>query len=262
MLEAEVREPSSPSNRDRQQEEANFPARSFSYGELCARLELNPVGCPHFRGHRFPCRVLHRGQALYSTLSRFDHLHVVSSVNLKMVFHAHGKAVITGFAFAGEVLGLDGRCDRAYSHEASSLTDALVMAIPASSFFDLCNHSPIFGSKMLARMSWRLQKTRQHSRALAHADPISKLARFLVWLFSRTGRSEGERRSLALNMSREEIGSYLKLSRATVSRVLALLCVKGYLNVVCRRVEILDYSSLRLLAGLGRAWSPLVLSWT
>lgn len=256
MLGAHAREPSSSSNRVRRDEEAKFLARSFSYDELCERLKLDAAACPHLGEHRFPCRVLRPGQALYSTQSRFDHIYAVHSGNLKIVLHAHGKALITGFVFAGEVLGLDGLFNGAYSHDVSSLTDAVVIAIPAPNFFDLCKYSPTFGSEMLARMSWRLQKTRQHSRALAHADPTSRVAGFLLWVFSHTGRSDGGRRSLALNMSRDEIGSYLRLARPTVSRVFTLLRAKGYLDVACRRVEILDYSSLRLLAGLGRASSP------
>lgn len=248
MLKIQTEEPSSHVARAGQPDEVSFLNGRATYQDLCIRLNILAAPCARLNLYSFPYRLLRRGEVLYSVHSRLDHIYAVSSGHFKVVLPTYQKPVISGFAFSGDVIGMDGIYDGTHVCDVISLADSVVIAIPFAKFSDICTHSPMFGSQMLECMSRYLLTERQHSRVLAGANAVSKVAGFLVRTFDQTGESARVTRSLVLNTSRTEIGSYLGLTRATVSGVLASFHAKGYLNVKRRRIEILDYSSLRRIA--------------
>jgi len=153
-----------------------------------------------------------------------------------------GNRVVRGFYLSGEFFGLERAPLHASSAEAVSDTRAIrcsraqLNALAASD-------SQIANELLL----WLLRMTEraQDLSALGRASATRKLAYFLVDLMDRVSAG----RSIALPMSRTDIGDYLGLSNETVSRTFTTLRRDGLIATRGRCVTVLEPRALQRMNG-------------
>ncbi len=149
-----------------------------------------------------------------------------------------GNRIVRGFHLAGEFFGLEWTPLHASSAEAVSETRAVRCA--RSRLDALVASDAQIANELL---SWLLRMTEraQDLSALGRASATQKLAYFLIDLMDRVSAG----RSIALPMSRTDIGDYLGLSNETVSRTFTALRRDGLIATQVRSVTLLDPGALR-----------------
>jgi CRP-like cAMP-binding protein len=153
-----------------------------------------------------------------------------------------GNRIVRGFYRSGEFFGLERGPLRASSAEAVSDTRAVCCS---RSRLDALAASDAQVAHEL--LSWLLRMTEraQDLAALGRASATQKLAYFLIDLMDRGSAG----RSIALPMSRTDIGDYLGLSSETVSRAFTILRRDGMIATHGRDVTLLDPAALQRMNG-------------
>jgi CRP-like cAMP-binding protein len=106
----------------------------------------------------------------------------------------------------------------------------------------LCEHSEEVTAHMIALR----RRERAFTRRATDGPAVERVRSFLLELFDRRRRVEGTgSRFVPLPMSRDDIGSYLGMSAATVTRMLAKLRSQGSIAIRADGVDVLHEASLR-----------------
>lgn len=153
-----------------------------------------------------------------------------------------GNRVVRGFHLSGDFFGLERSPLHASSAEAVSGTRAIRCS--RARLNALAASDTEIASELLL---WLLRMTEraQNLSALGRASATRKLAYFLMDLIDRVSTG----RSIALPMSRTDIGDYLGLSNETVSRTFTTLRRDGLIATRGRTVTLLDPGALRRMNG-------------
>lgn len=160
-----------------------------------------------------------------------------------------GREQVTGFHFAGDVLGIDAISSPNHPSQAVALADTHVCAIPFAPLARLSRrveHLQTYLQRMLAREVVRDQGLMLLLGRM-HAD--ERVAVFLQNMSRRLKARGCSQHDFTLPMAREEIGNYLGLTLETVSRCFSRLKNAGVLDVDNRRIRILDIEALRSAVG-------------
>ena len=194
----------------------------------------------------FQHKRLHAGEALYRASDPFTHLYFVKTGSLKtVVLLEDGREQVTGFHFAGDVLGIDAISSPSHPSEAIALADTHVCAIPFASLARLSRrveHLQNYLQRLLAREVVRDQGL---MLLLGRMHAEERLAAFLMNLSNRFRLRGYSAQEFTLSMAREDIGNYLGLTLETVSRCFSRLKNAGVLDVDNRRIRILNHTALR-----------------
>ena len=154
---------------------------------------------------------------------------------------------ITGFAFAGEIIGLDALAGNAHISNAIAMEDTEVCVIRMSDLNYLSKEIPALAYRITRLMSQEISRSHNLVLSLGAMRSEQRLAAFLINLsqrFTCLGYSGSE---YVLRMSREEIGNYLGLTLETVSRLLSRFAKEGLIRIHQREVQILDFNGLQAL---------------
>ena len=225
----------------------------------CERCALNAVCLPEglagkerqdFTSMIYQHKRLRAGQALFRTGESFNQLYFVKTGSLKtVVLIDDGREQVTGFHFAGDVLGVDAISSPTHPSEAIALEDTNICAIPFSQLMRLSQrleHLQTYVQRLLAREVVRDQGL---MLLLGRMQADERVATFLLNMsqrFKARGYSPFE---FTLPMAREEIGNYLGLTLETVSRCFSRLKSAGVLNVENRHICILNPDALQKVIG-------------
>jgi CRP-like cAMP-binding protein len=154
------------------------------------------------------------------------------------------REIVMHFVGAGDVFGetsaLDGK-ERAVT--AVALEDLEVFIIYSRDLLPTLTAHP---GAMLAVVH-ALCETIRHGAAVIEDNTLEmrgRMARGLLRLARQHGRADGDRVSLALTISQEDLGKYLDLSRANVSRQLGHLKTAGVLKIDGTQMTIVDADEL------------------
>jgi CRP/FNR family transcriptional regulator, cyclic AMP receptor protein len=121
-------------------------------------------------------------------------------------------------------------------YDVIALRDSQLMCLPASVFDTLRATSLAFNQALVAHMNVRLGQAMAFIEAERIRSPEQRVALYLspmVW-----------RGSTQLNLSQEELGNLVGLSRQTVNKVLKSLQLRGLVSVEFGRVVIHDKPGL------------------
>jgi CRP/FNR family transcriptional regulator len=196
-------------------------------------------------GLRFARRRLREGQPLYRAGDVFQSIYAVRSGTIKSSLQApDGREQVSGFAMAGELMGLDGLAQGRHASTAVALEDAEVCAIPYDPLIALSA-----GAAEMQRVVGRLmgrEIVREHGLMLllGSMNAEERLAAFLLNISQRMKARGWSATEFHLRMSRAEIGSYLGMKLETVSRTFSAFVQQGLLEVDKRHVRILDLATL------------------
>lgn len=218
----------------------------------CAARSANPSSAKLMIGRRR----IRKGEHLFREGQPFRFIHAVRYGALKTAFALDdGDEQVTGFFFAGELVGLEGLARGRHVSFAAALEDSEVCCIPYADLVRLIpeGHAPAPAIRLAQLVSAELVRD-QAAKAIAalrQAEP--RVAAFLLMLSGRMLEMGLSGSEFELRMSRAEIGSYLGLTLESVSRALASFAAQGWIEVHKRSVRVLSWDPLRQLCEPARS---------
>jgi CRP/FNR family transcriptional regulator len=186
-----------------------------------------------------------RGESLYRSGDRFTSLYAVRNGFFKsQALLENGREQVTGFAMAGEILGLDGIAPEQHSCNTVALEDSEVCAIPFAGLQSLAQEIPGLQRHFYKTMSREIEREHGVMLQLGSMNAEERLAMFLLDLSRRFGARGYSPAEFHLRMTREEIGSYLGLKLETVSRTFSRFQEQRLIAVQQKFIRILDSAGL------------------
>jgi CRP/FNR family transcriptional regulator, anaerobic regulatory protein len=132
-----------------------------------------------------------------------------------------GRRQVTGFLFAGDLLGL--AFNGAYVYSAEALTRATICRFSRRQLDRLLDDFPAVEKRLLAMASKELAVAQEQMMLLGRKTAHERIASFLLRLADRQERLGGDGEVVHLPMTRTDIADYLGLTTETVSRVFTSL---------------------------------------
>lgn len=160
---------------------------------------------------------------------------------------ADGRRQITGFLFAGDLLGL--AFNDSYTYSAEAITPVRICRFPRKALERHLDEFPKMEKRLLAIASNELAAAQAQMMLLGRKTAHERVASFLLSLAEREERLGAESDVVHLPMTRTDIADYLGLTTETASRVFTNLKKRGYIALEnSSRVRITDRDELEELA--------------
>ena len=158
-----------------------------------------------------------------------------------------GRRQITGFLFAGDLLGL--AFNDSYTYSAEAITPLKICRFPRRQLERLLDEFPKMEKRLLAMASNELAAAQEQMMLLGRKTAHERLASFLLSLARRERRYGRNGTMLSLPMTRTDIADYLGLTTETASRVFTSLRKQGHIEIEnAGSVRLIDRASLEELA--------------
>lgn len=141
-----------------------------------------------------------------------------------------GRRQITGFLFAGDLLGL--AVNGVYVYSAEALTPVTICRFPRRQLDRLLDDFPTLEKRMLAMASNELAAAQEQMMLLGRKTAHERIASFLLALAARQERLGRDHDIVQIPMTRTDIADYLGLTTETVSRVFTSLKKRGWIALM------------------------------
>lgn len=188
--------------------------------------------------------ILQKNATLFMPDQPFQHLYAIEQGAVKTIeYEADGGELIRGFYFSGEIIGYESIYSGRFHFSAAALSETHVCVIDYRDFLTFMQANPEYQQHVFHFISMQMNL----GAYLVSATANRKLAGFLVDLSSRLHR-QTHRDEFQLPMSRQDIGSYLRMTAETVSRICTWLQQKEIIAIQYKSVRILQPDTLRQLA--------------
>lgn len=158
----------------------------------------------------------------------------------------NGRRQIVGFRLPGDFLGLPSGERYGYSADAAVRTTAC--RFPRQSFVAFAESHGFFLGRLHDAAARALDLAHDQMMQLGPRRADAKIAAFILSMRDRWAHINEAGALVPLQMGRQDIGDYLGLSIATVSRTLTRLDRQRLILIVAKGVRILDLSRLEALA--------------
>ena len=123
---------------------------------------------------------------------------------------------------------------------AEAMVKSSVLFFPRDRFVQLVHKTPSIALNMLAVLSMRLRRFASQIENLSLKEVPARLADYLLYLLEEQGRED----SVELEISKGQLASLLGTIPETLSRIFAKMTEEGLIEVVGRRINILDRHGL------------------
>lgn len=157
-----------------------------------------------------------------------------------------GRRQIVGFALPGDFLGL-AMADR-YGFSADAVEPVTACRMSREAFATFLDRKPHLLRRLHEFATHELSLAQDQMVLLGRRSAEEKIASFLLGLRERWGRVNGLSVTVALPMSRQDIGDFLGLTIETVSRTLTRLAREKAILLVPDGVRLIDVARLQGLA--------------
>ena len=195
-------------------------------------------------------RVLRRGEYLFRPGDPFVYVYAVRSGSIKTYIPVRdGADQVTGFHLPGELLGLDAIHTERHQCGANALETTGVCELPLNRMEELGSAVTNLQRRMLRIMSRQILHDQTLQVLLCKRSAEERLAALLLSLSNRYKRRGFSATDFHLSMSRQEIASYLGLAEETVSRLFGRLQEQGLIEVLRKRVHLLNLRRLTSMVG-------------
>lgn len=161
-------------------------------------------------------------------------------------FRSDGSRQIIGFGLPGDFLGLP-PADR-YGFSADAAERMTACRFSRSAFLRFMDCHPDFMWSVYTATARNLETTQSQIMLLGELDAQAKVAAFLIDMRVRWARIAAASATVPLPMGRQDIGDFLGLSIATVSRNLTRLARERTILIVPKGIRLLDLSRLQRIA--------------
>ena len=186
-----------------------------------------------------------KGQIIYTNGDSFSSIFMIASGALKSeVGLSNGHGQIMDFHFPGEIMGLDGFQNWHHHTDAIALENIELCTINLKKFNGKLVETPVFRDNLFSALSQYVNKLNQHLMAMGSLKADKKLAWFLYGISERISTLGLHANEYNLQMSREDIASYLGLKIETISRSFTQLHDLGLIESTNRRVNITNPKKL------------------
>ena len=218
--------------------------------ELCFPKGLNADELDNLDSVVEQLKPIHKNDFLYKEGEKATAIYAVRTGCIKtMTESANGDEQIVGFHFAGELLGLDGFNDDAFTCNAQALETTSVCELSLDKLEDICVRVPQMQKQMRRIMGKEISADHQLLLLLGKMSAEERLASFLLSLSSRMEERHWKDNEFNLAMPRQDIANYLGMAVETVSRLLASFQNDKIIKVDRRHVTILDMPRLKAMIG-------------
>lgn len=123
---------------------------------------------------------------------------------------------------------------------AESLAATRLLYFPRDKFVALVSRNPSIALNMLAVLSMRLRRFTMQIENLSLKEVPARLAGYILYLLEEQGREDG----VELEISKGQLASLLGTIPETLSRIFAKMTEEGLIEVVGRRINVLDRRGL------------------
>jgi CRP/FNR family transcriptional regulator, anaerobic regulatory protein len=220
-----------------------------SLADICTLLGIANVDMDS--DVQFQRRRVIPGRWVFGSGQKFDSVYIVLSGFLKtLLLDEEGNEQILSFALKGDLLGIDGLHSGVYPSQAVALTDSELIVIPFSDLTKLAHQHSAIETWLYRAISREMALEHTVVGILGTLGAEVRVARFLVSLSTRFEVLGYSPTQFNLNMTRQEIGSYLGLTLETVSRALSALNDAGLIRINQRAVTLKNIEALRALKKL------------
>ncbi len=128
---------------------------------------------------------------------------------------------------------------------AEALVKSTVLFFPRDRFVQLVIKTPSIALNMLAVLSMRLRRFASQIESLSLKEVPERLAGYLLYLLEEQGKED----SVDLEISKGQLASLLGTIPETLSRIFAKMTEEGLIEVVGRRINIVDRQGLEAKRG-------------
>ncbi len=194
-------------------------------------------------------RPLRRGEHVFHAGERFQSLYVIKTGCVK-TYDAQGKHQVLGFHLPGDLVGLDAIDKTCHLCSAQVLESSAICELPFQRFEEIASHLPSLQHQMYRLLSKEISQETEILLLRGKTNAEERLAAFLLHLSQRLSKRGLSATDFYLNMSRNDISSYLGMAVETVSRLFRRFNDQGLLRVSHKHVEILDFAALERVSGM------------
>ena len=186
-----------------------------------------------------------KGQHIFSEGSVAHGIFCVNSGKIKIAQSGdEGKEQIVRFAKEGDILGyrtlLSG--DK-YACSATAIDDASICFIPKNTFFGLIAKNTNLSMEIMKLLAHDLKKAEHKITDLAQKPVRERMAEALLFLKETYGY-ENDNATINVSLSREEIANMVGTARETATRLLSEFKDDGILELVGKKIKILNQQKL------------------
>ncbi len=198
--------------------------------------------CQHFR----------KGQIIFNEGSRPNGVYCINSGKVKMFKNGiDGKEQIISFAKEGDMIGYRAIvADEQLSTSAETLTEATICFIPRSVFEKALINNPDIAKKMLKHLCHELGLAGDRLTAMAQKSVRERVAETLVMLNEIFDHNQGDEGVIPVTLPREDLANLAGTATETLIRILADFKEEGLIELMGKKIKILNSNKLKRLAQL------------
>lgn len=216
-----------------------------SITELCLSTNLSLDEMSYFEDAVKKQMNYSRKEIIYKQDECFSGLYIIRSGTVKTVhFAANGNKQITGFYFCGDILGLSAIHLKYHQEFAIALENVFVCQVHFDTFTSILPKLPKVQQKILSVMS---EKISFECLRYYQYSAETRLCQFLLNLYNRNTKNNSSSEEVFLQMTQQDIASYLRLTPETVSRIFANLQSRDIIFLEKNAFKILSKSDLQMI---------------
>lgn len=192
------------------------------------------------RRYRRGARLFHEGDSPASVF-------LIESGSVKIsYFTDDGREVLLAVRGSGELLAEMSAVDGEPLSATASAMDAVdALVVAAEDFRAFIEANPRFALALMQMLSRRLRDADRKRIEFSAYDTVGRVARRLVELAERFGESSGDALRITLPLSQQELAGWTGASREAVSKALASLKARGWIETHRRGITVLSPDALR-----------------
>ena len=218
-----------------------YPSESVI--SLASRLQLSLASV----FDRQPIETFEPGRPIFWQSDPAKHVfEIVEGVVRMFKILSNGRRVITGFLYAGDLIGIS--LLNRYLYGAEAVTRTTVRRFSRQSFQQRMDQSPELRPSLFARLSDEMAAAQEQMVLLATKTAEERVCTFLILTARRAPRAFLSSH-LDLPMTRQDIADHLGLTIETVSRTFSSLTSQGAITPEGRHQYKIKIEKLMVLAG-------------
>jgi CRP/FNR family transcriptional regulator len=189
-----------------------------------------------------------RGAEIYR---RGDHAGAMFNIisGVVKVYSGENAGHIAAFLFPGDLLGLSE--EGIYADSTQAVTPVTLYQLPLLALRSRLSKDASLEYHLICKLCHDLRRSQRHAYLVAHRHADSKIATFLQMLEQLQAARGADTSQIHIPMDRSDIGEYVGMSLAAVSRSFARLTSHGIIKSIDRhRLKIVDRDGFaKIIAG-------------
>ena len=187
-----------------------------------------------------------KGSILFKEGDDGEHLYVIIEGKLKLgTSSGDGRENLLSILGPGEMFGELSLFDPGpRTSTATAVTDAKLLSLSHEKVIPWLKQNPEVSLQLLTRLSQRLRRTNEAVGDLVFSDVPGRVAKALIDLGERFGKTTAEGLLVNHDLTQEELAQLVGASRETVNKALADFAGRGWLKLDGRSVLITDVERL------------------